>query len=266
MKKICENPAQQCSLGLGEDGELYILRDGEWRNLAFNERWADRFPACTFQDILCARDDFYAAATNLDGTAAVYATLRGETFTPIRLIEQHPWADGKPPRGGAVRLFFEPCMRQILLVCSGGDVVILPECPKCAKILHVTDQTVFDAAYTDHRLTLTEEGGRTEEISLATADRIRVSVSYAKRACEAGGTLIDLRPEEARRKEGRLRGALTVDPEELDDYLAGVDRDARLFFICRFGTVADQAAWHAWRMGFQNARSVGGVHPGTHID
>ena len=266
MSRICENLVTGLRLALAGDGDLYVYKEKQWQALGFNERFAGEFPPCTFQDTLYARDVFYAAGTTDDGQAVLYFSLTGELWTPVNLREQHFWSDGQLPKGGAVRLFFEPCMSQILLVCSGGDVVILPECPKCVKILHVTDQRVVDAAYADHCLTLTEEGGQTEEISLATADRIRVSVSYAKQACAEGGELIDLRPEEARRKEGRLRGAVTVDPEDLDDYLENKDKGTRLFFICRFGTVADQATWHAYRLGFRNARSIGGVHLGLHID
>lgn len=266
MKKECENPQQQCKLGIAENGDLSVFRDGKWQKIAFNERYAGKYPPCEFQDILYARDDFYAAATASDGTAAVYSSLNGEHWAPVNLREQHVWSNGQLPKGGALRLFFEPRMSQILLVCSGGDVAILPECPKCVKIMHVTDRTVLDAAYADHRLILTEEGGLTEEISLVTADRIRVSVSYAKQACAEGGELIDLRPEEARRIEGSLRGAVVIDPEDLDDYLENKAKETRLFFICRFGTVSDQAAWHAYRMGFQNARSIGGIHQGFHVD
>lgn len=267
MNRISENPVTGRKLTLAEDGDLCVYKDVQWQRLGFNERFAGEFPPCTFQDILYARDDFYAAGTADDGQAVLYSSLTGELWTPVNLTEQHYWEEkGRLPKGGAVKLFFEPCMDQLLLVSAGGDVVILPECPKCVKILHVTDQRVVDAAYADHCLTLTEEGGQTEEISLATADRIRVSVSYAKQACAEGGELIDLRPEEARRKEGRLRGAVTVDPEDLDDYLENKDKGTRLFLICRFGTVADQATWHAYRLGFRNARSIGGVHPGLHID
>lgn len=266
MKKECENSQLRCRLGIAEDGDLSVFRDGEWQKVAFNERYAGKYPSCVFNDILYARDDFYAAATTIDGTVALYSSLNGELWTPVNLREQHFWSNDQLPKGGAVRLFFEPRVSQILLICSGGDVAILPECPKCVKILHVTDRTVLDAAYADHRLSLTEEGGQTEEISLATADRIRVSVSYAKKACAEGGELIDLRPEEARQKEGRLREAVVIDPEDLDDYLENKDKETRLFFICRFGTVADQAAWHAYRMGFQNARSIGGIHRGFHVD
>ena len=266
MKKVCENPQQQCSLGLSEGGALFVFHDGGWHPVEWQEFCEGKAPGGTFRDILCARDEFYAAATTSDGAAAVSVSLRGEIWTPVHLTEQHIWSDGRPPRGGALRLFFEPCMNQILLVCSGGDVVILPECPKCVKILPLTDRTVVDAAYEDHRMTLRYAEGETETFSLDAADRIRVSVSYAKKACAEGGQLIDLRPEETRRKEGRLRGAVAMDPEDLDDYLQNLDKGTGLFFICRFGTVADQAAWHAYRLGFQKARSIGGIYQGLHID
>jgi rhodanese-related sulfurtransferase len=185
----------------------------------------------------------------------------------VNLTEQHYWEEkGRLPMGGAVKLFFEPCMDRILLVSVGGDVAILPECPKCVKILHLTDRTVTDAAYEDHRMTFTYNDGETETFSMSTADRIRVSLSFVKEALAAGGELIDVRPQHRRLAEGPIPCTAAVDPEELDDYLKNKDPDTRLFFICSFGTVADQATWHAYRLGFHNARSVGGWHRGMHID
>jgi len=266
MNRICENLATGRKLALADDGDLCVYKDAQWQRLGFNERFAGEFPPCAFQDILYARDDFYAAGTTADGQAVVYSSLTGELWTPVNLMEQHFWADGRPPRGGAVRLFFEPCMEQILLACSGGDVVLIPECPKCVKILHLTDRPVIDAAYGDHRMTLTYADGETEPFLLATADWIRVSLSYAKNACTEGGELIDVRPQHRRLSEGPIPCTAAVDPEELDDYLKDKAPDTRLFFICSFGTVADQATWHAYYLGFRNARSVGGWHKGLHID
>ena len=266
MNRICENLAKGRKLALADDGDLCVFKDEQWRRLGFNERFAGEFPPCAFQDVLYARDDFYAAGTAAGGHAVLYSSLTGELWTPVNLKEQHFWADGQPPRGGAVRLFFEPCMDQILLVCSGGDVVLIPECPKCVKILRLTDRPVIDAAYGDHRIAMTYVDGETESFLLATADWIRVSLSYAKNACAEGGELIDIRPQQRRLLEGPIPCTAAVDPEDLDDYLQNKDPETRLFFICSFGTVADQATWHAYYLGFRNARSVGGWHKGLHID
>ena len=61
MYRICENPAEGRKLTLAEDGDLCVYKDAQWQRLGFNERFAGEFPSCTFQDILYARDDFYAA-------------------------------------------------------------------------------------------------------------------------------------------------------------------------------------------------------------
>lgn len=262
MKKICENPAQGVSLGISEDGGLRVLREGAWREIE-----GKPLPPCVFNDILYARDDFYVAATTDEGAAAVWATLKGEVFTPVNLLEQHFWADGKPPRGGAVRLFFEPVMSQLLLVTSGGDVAIIPECAKCVRLLRLTDRTVTGAEYADHRLTLICADGETETHSLAADDQIRVSVRHAIDRCKAGnGEIIDIRPNAVREKEGRIPCTVALDPEELDDWLTTIDKDRELYFICSFGTQADQAAWHAYYNGYPRARSIGGLRAGLHID
>ena len=267
MDRICENPVTGRKLALAEDGDLCIYEDTMWKRLGFNERFANEFPHCTFQDILYANDDFYAAGTTDEAQAVLYSSFTGEHWYSVNLTEQHYWEEkGLLPNGGAVRIFFEPCMNQILLVCSGGDVVLVPECLKCVKILHLTDRKVIDADYENHRMTLTYTGGEMESFSLASADRIRVSLSYVKKALSMGGELIDVRPRDRRLLEGPIPCTAAVDPEELDDYLQNKDKDTRLFFICSFGTVADQATWHAYYMGFKNARSVGGWHKGTHAD
>ncbi len=265
MKTICEKPELERKLGIAEDGDLCVFRNGEWIKVGFNDRYAGEYPSCLFQDILYARDDFYAAATTADGGAAVYSSCTGENWAPVNLVEKHYWAESTPPQGGAVKMFFEPCMNQILLVCSGGDVVSIPDCPKCVKVMHVADRTVVDASYEDRRMTLTYEDGQKETVALQTADRIRVSMSYAIQACKEGGELIDIRPNDLRRQDGPVPCTAAIDPEDLDDYLQTKDPHARLTFMCTFGTVADQAAWHAYYAGFPNARSVGGYLRGFHV-
>ena len=262
VNRICENPTTGRKLALSGNGDLSVCRDGQWERLGDDARFEGELTPCAFQDILCARGSFYVAGTTPSGQAALYSSLEGEIWSPVSLMEQHFWADGNPPRGGAVKLFFEPCMSQILLVCSGGDVVIIPECPKCIKILRLTDRTVVDADYSDHRMTLAYGDGQRETVSIVTADAIRVSLSYAK---QTGGKLIDIRPEKIRLQEGPIPCSAAIDPEDLDDYLKTKPLDARLYFMCSFGTIADQAAWHAYYAGFQNARSVGGCHRGMHI-
>ena len=93
-----------------------------------------------------------------------------------------------------------------------------------------------------------------------------MSLGFVKEALAKGGELIDVRPQHRRLQEGPIPCTAAVDPEELDDYLKDKAPDTRLFFICSFGTVADQATWHTYRLGFHNARSVGGWHKGMHID
>ena len=101
------------------------------------------------------------------------------------------------------------------------------------------------------------------KLGFTTEDVIRVSLTYAK---QTGGELIDVRPDKIREQEGPIPCTVSMDPEDLDDYLKTKAPDTRMYFICSFGTVADQAAWHAYRAGFMNARSLGGHHAGLHID
>ena len=68
---------------------------------------------------------------------------------------------------------------------------MIPNCPKCVRILHVTDRKVADAAYADRRLTVT----------------------YAD-----GGVLIDIRPDHRKVAAEPIPGALPIEPGKLDDY------------------------------------------------
>ena len=266
MDRTCENTVTGRKLALTEKGGLKVFRDGQWHEPDLNSIFDGEPVPCTVGDIIYARDDFYAAGTAADGRATLHSSLTGELWTPVNITEQHFWEGGIMPKGGAVRLFFEPCMSQILMVCTSGDVAIVPECTKCVKILHLTERTVADAEYEDHLMTLSFADGGTESFSLITADRIRVSLSYVKNACAKGGELIDVRPQHLRMQEGPIPCTAAVAPEELDEYLQDKDPDTKLFFMCSYGTVADQAAWHSYYLGFRNARSVGGWHKGMHID
>ncbi|MBQ8110318.1 MAG: hypothetical protein IJ124_09200, partial [Clostridia bacterium] len=110
MNRISENPVTGRKLALAENGDLCVNKNEQWQALGFNEHFAGEFAPCTFQDILYARDDFYAAGTTDDGQAVLYSSLTGELWTPVNLTEQHYWEEkGRLPKGGAVKLFFEPC-------------------------------------------------------------------------------------------------------------------------------------------------------------
>lgn len=122
MSRICENLVTGRRLALAGDGDLCVYKDTQWQRLDLNERFAVEFPPCTFQDILYARDDFYAAGTTADGQAVLHSSLTGELWTPVNLKEPHFWAEGRLPKGSAVGLNDLACLPSGLSqrpVCRG---------------------------------------------------------------------------------------------------------------------------------------------------
>ena len=90
-------------------------------------------------------------ADGWDGFGGYYSSLMEELWASVNLTEQHYWAESQQAKGGAVRLFFEPCMQQILLVCAGGDAALLPECPKCRSSAFFCASVSFGTASVSSR-------------------------------------------------------------------------------------------------------------------
>ena len=167
-------------------------------------------------------------------------------------------------RGRIIRIIYADELRQVLLITDAGQVVTLPDCPKCLRI-HPFSGTPTDARLAGSNLEIKLEGGAEARIPLYALAQYRVSWSFADHMVRRGAIIADLR-EAGEFARGHLPGSENVPFESLGDWLATRSKSETLLFLCRTGVLADEAADYARGGGWQNAYSMGGLNAFGHID
>lgn len=254
------------TLGRTYDGRLW-RRDGGWKLYDFNEIHRGFYPACRFTALAYAGDMFQMAGLDGEGCPHVFSSLLGNAWEERNLTARSVMGQQRRASGQVLRILFDEQSHQTFLVCRNGEVVTLPDCPKCVKIkiLELGGAAVSDGFLEGDGIVLHLTDGRRLRVPVFQAVQFRISLSYCAEIQKQGAILADLRtPEEFAR--GHLPGSISLQPEEVEDFLQGREKNQRIAFICRVGTAADDAARCARRMGFPYAYSLGGVNPYAHVE
>jgi len=70
----------------------------------------------------------------------------GGVWEEASLTMRDEQAGERRASGRIVRVLFDEKRRQAILVCANGEVVLLPDCPKCVKVLRAAAGEVVDGA------------------------------------------------------------------------------------------------------------------------
>ncbi|MEE0199479.1 MAG: rhodanese-like domain-containing protein [Muricomes sp.] len=240
------------SLSLTDDGNLWKkMPESAWEPVRFQETYQGYYPFCRFTHLIATDVDFVAAGLGEDGLPYVFRSIWGGVWDMVNLT-------GKDLLNGYVRvsgkvneMLFDCRTKQIFLFCDNGELVTLPDCPKCIKIKRVAEEALIHGSIAQEVLCIQTASGSRVNVPLREAVQIRVSVSYAKQKVKEGGTIIDLRETE-----------LDDLPDILDE--GRLRKDLFLGFLCEYGVQADEAARYARRHGFAKAYSLGGSNPLFH--
>lgn len=259
---ICENGSMVFCRD--EAGKLYVWRDGRWDLYDFNNSYAGYYPACCFTALAAAGGLFYAAGIDRDGAPHLFSSISGSVWEEHSLAARTPFGGQMRARGRIVSILYAENARQILLVTYEGQVVTLPDCPKCVQIRNIAGHPV-KARLRENMLEIDLADGTSTKIYLRIFLQYRVSWSYASELVQSGGRIIDLRtPEEF--ASGALDGSVNVPYGQLADWLREQKRDSVLLFLCRMGTLADEAADFARSDGWEKAYSMGGLDVFGHVE
>ncbi len=232
-------------LALSSDGKLYRREEGkEWSTIDFNEDYKGYYPACRFTALAATEADFVAAAQAEDGLPYVFRTVRGGVWDMVNLTGGTALSGYVRASGKVNEVLYDNVTKQVFLLCDNGELVTLPDCPKCVRIGRVSTKALIQGRIVDKKIILQTEEGETLKISLQEAMQIRISVSYAEERLKREGQLIDLR---------------RVETEELPELLRTLPADTFLAFICNYGIRSDEAARYARKLGFTQAFSLGGA-------
>lgn len=292
--QVCGRNGCRTRLALDKDGNLWkaqVKSDElpDWQPVLFNENYAGYYPACTFTSIVATDVDFVAAGNGEDGLPYVYRSLMGGVWDSANLMAGSALNGFVRAAGKINQMLYDHQTRQIFLLCDNGELVTMPDCPKCVRIRKVTDCALV-AGHIEGESGIkekgrTEEKGRTgmegceprlvltsargEQIVLNAYEmtQVRASYSYVKEQLKKGGWLVDLRKK---RQGGLPEGisqeqVLHMDMVEVEEWLEEQPKETFLAFLCEYGTQADEAAHYARRQHFPRAYSLGGAGELLHV-
>ncbi len=259
---LCENAGTVMCRDAG--GLLYVRSGDVWHLYDFNAAYAGFYPACRFTALTAGGGLFHAAGLDEAGVPRLFSSISGGVWEERPLAAQNPLGSWTRVAGCVIKAFWADSLRQLLLVTDAGEVVTLPDCPKCLRIRTVGGRPA-DARLRKDALEIDLDGGAKVRLSLSALAQYRVSWSYAAELLRGGAALVDLRsPEEYAR--GHLQSSVNVPFDRLADWLEGQDTGTVLLFLCRLGVLADEAADYARAGGWTNAYSMGGLNAFAHVE
>ena len=279
--QICEQKNMNLKIALDKEGNLW-KSNAEWQPIAFNENYQGYYPFCTFTAIAATDVDFVAAGMGEDGLPYVYRSVMGGVWESANLLAGSPLNGFVRASGKVNRIVYDGTSRQIFLLCANGELVTMPDCPKCVRVRKVTDCALVDGqiqteingllpeqSTSGQRLVLINERGEKIILNQYEMTQVRASLSYVREQLKKGGFLVDLRKKEGAERDllGGIRKeqVLHIESEELEEWLSVQPRELFVAFLCEYGTQADEAAHYARRHQFSSAYSLGGAGELFHI-
>ncbi len=279
--QICEQKNMNLKIALDKEGNLW-KSNAEWQPIAFNENYQGYYPFCTFTAIAATDVDFVAAGMGEDGLPYVYRSVMGGVWESANLLAGSPLNGFVRASGKVNRIVYDGTSRQIFLLCANGELVTMPDCPKCVRVRKVTDCALVDGqiqteingllpeqSISGQRLVLINERGEKIILNQYEMTQVRASLSYVREQLKKGGFLVDLRKKEGAETDflGGIRKeqVLHIESEELEEWLSVQPRELFVAFLCEYGTQADEAAHYARRHQFSRAYSLGGAGELFHI-
>lgn len=250
-------------LGVDESGQVYRNQNGNWEVYAFNSIHKDYYPQCRFTYVQWTGELFYLAGMDNEGVPHLFTSLMGGVWEERNLTMRLPGSPEVKPESEICCILYEEGERQVFALCRSGQLIVLPDCPKCVKIRRLSG-LVEDAILEEGTLVIRFVGGAEERIPVWQAAQRRVSHSFAREQMLHGGVLVDLRdPQEI--QQSPIPETVSVPWEDVDLWLERQEKHRPIIFLCRSGIRADQATAYARRQGFTRAYSLGATLEGIQM-
>lgn len=254
IRKACKNKSGEngkCSyIGLDDEGNLWTYtglcsEPEEWTPVLFNEMYQDYYQTCRFTAICATKQEFVAAGIGEDGLPYVFRSMMGGIWERVNLICGNPMLGYQRAEGKIVEILYEVHTKQFFMLCENGELLTLPDCPKCAKINRVSEERIIGGYFSEDGSTIIiiTDTGKEEALRWNEVSQIRGSSDFAEKKIKEGGILIDLR---------------NIDIDTIEDWLSTQEKERCIFFLCNYGIQSDQAARFARRKGYHQAYSLGG--------
>ncbi len=244
-------------ISLQNDGTLLLTGDGKSRSFDFNQNYKGFYPTCRWTAAGRGRL-LYLAGTDENHVPRLFSSAEGEVWSEVNITSRYGLPD---PReyGDVIRVLHNVSDSQIFLVTRNGYLVTLPDCTKCVRARHVSDQMLKDGKLEADDILLTDENGEKIRIPAATVMQYRCAFSFAKPFLNNGGLLFDLRSSREQ-QEMPVAAAISLNLEDMKGLLVKMPKNRPMFFFCTHGYLADQAVRDAREAGFDHAYSMGSIY------
>ena len=273
--------------GKDADSGEYLTAEktgADWNPVSFNENYAGYYPMCIFTAIAVTDVDFVAAGVAEDGQPYVYRSIMGGVWESANLMGGSKLGGFVRASGRVNQILYDSAGRQIFLLCANGELVTMPDCPKCVRVRKVTDCALTEGEVLvndNEELQLVLLNARGEKLILDAYEmtQVRASFSYVKEALKQGGYLVDLRRQREQKADSgdagqeavlfdgiRKEQILRMEQDDIENWLEHVEKDTLIAFLCEYGTQADEAAHYVRRHHFPRAYSLGGAGELFHVE
>lgn len=249
-KRTMHAGKSQSYIGLDNQGNLWMsssspFQEKDWKPLDFNMMYQGYYPACHFTAVGTTEKDFVAAGMGKDGLPYVFRSLMGGVWESVNLICGNKLVGYQRASGRIVDILYDEKTKQIFMPCDNGELLTIPDCPKCAMIQKITDEEVAGGYLGEDNKKIILRTATEKEVivDLIDAVQIRISFDFAQDKLREGGILVDLRK---------------IDIDDVGEWLTTQPTDRFIAFLCEYGVQADSAARYARRKGFHMAYSLGG--------
>lgn len=254
IKEVCKYAGNRTCfppyIGLDEKGCLWLAaedcqQEKKWKAIDFNNLYKGYYPMCSFTAIGATDKDFVAAGVGEDGLPCVFRSLLGGVWENVNLLCGNQLAGYQRASGKIIDILYDCITKQLFMPCENGELLIIPDCPKCAKIYRVSEERIVGGHFSEdgRNIVLITAAGNEVEIKKDEASQLRVTSDYAEKRIKEGGILVDLRK---------------MDEDDVGEWLQSQPKSRFIAFLCYYGVQSDRAAKYARSKGYYQAYSLGG--------
>ncbi len=221
---------------------------------AFGSVYGGYFPACRFSALARTGGTWYAAGNDGAGVPRLFSSESGAVWTE-RNIEAS-FGRIRPKDYGTVMLICPGMLRdELLLLCSGGVAVSVPDCPRCVEAVRFSDGPVTDLRREGDRVRWKTAGGEEESAGAERLVRHRVSWDWVILHRAA---VFCLYPD-GETDPPRIPRAVPVPEAAFEALARSLPRETYTAVMHADAARADGAAAQARKAGLENCRSMGSL-------
>lgn len=249
-------------LTLTADTELFTSTDGvTWTRENFNERYGDFYPAYVFSGAAALGDTVFVLGRQAEppGAPLIMFTETGTVWMPREVAA----LNGAAPEENfpLTPLALGQCGDQLVFLCDGGRLLVLPDCVQCSRLLELDGQTPAALACGADKLLTAGADFHFEVLDGAYVRQDKIAAAQALADVNSGAVLIDVREAEERTADGYIPGSLHLPLGQVAEMLADLvpDKETELIFYCAKGSRAQQALETAQTLGYDHVYNLGGL-------